>query len=1130
MSTEITNWLRGLGLEQYASAFEDNAIDAGVLPELTADDLKDLGVNLVGHRRKLLAAIAALRDQASPAETRSASAPSLPLIPNDPGPKSMTPAERRQLTVMFCDLVGSTALSSRLDPEDLREVIGAYHRCVADTVGRYEGFVAKYMGDGVLVYFGYPRAHEDDAERAVRAGIKLRKAVRRLIVDDVTALAVRVGIDTGLVVVGDLIGEGAAREQAVVGETPNLAARLQTLAGPNGVVIGPGTHRLVAGLFELADLGENELKGFGEKIPAWRVQGDSRAESRFAARSATGLTPFIGRQHELGMLLDRFEQAKDGEGQIVLLSGEPGIGKSRLAHALLERLADEPHTRLRYYCSLFHVNSALHPIIEQFERAAAFEGDDRPERKLDKLEALLSRATNDVAEVTPLLAALLSIPSGTRYAPLNMPAQRQRELTIAALLDQLGGLAAHQPVLMVLEDSQWLDPTSTELFERVIERVQTLPVLLLITSRPEFASPWISYPHMTSLTLNRLGRRHSTEMIAAVAGGKPLPEAILAQIWARTGGVPLFVEELTKTVLEAGLLEDKGDRYELTGPLPPLAIPSTLQDSLMARLDRFAPVKEVAQIGAVIGREFSYELLAALSPLDETALQEALSQLIGSELAFRRGTIPNAIYSFKHAFVQEAAYRSLLKSKRQQLHAKVAAALRERLAETIGSQPEILAHHLTEAGLTAEAMGCWQHAGQLAAERSANAEATAHLHRGLELLRALPESSERNEQELDLLTTLGSLLMSTKGHGHAEVATVYRRARDLCRSEGDTSRLAAVLQGLRLHHMYRAELALAREAAEELLALGEETGESGYLVEGERAVGVVRFFAGEFQAAGDHLERGITLYDIQAHGRHALRYVEDPGETCLTYVARALWVLGYPDQAVARSEQAIAVAQTIAHAASIAEAMVWRADIALHRREVLDARERAAAALALAIEHGMPMRTGMASMMHGWALSEQGQSADGVAQIREGLSVLGGTGDQLYRPYSLARLAEALGKTGQVEEGLSALDEAIDSSRKSGAAYWDAELQRRKGELLLAANGVERAAAEACFRRAIDIAQAQSAKSLELRAAISLARLLAKQGQRRQAHDLLAPIYGWFTEGFATADLKEAKALLDELA
>jgi predicted ATPase len=535
----------------------------------------------------------------------------------------------------------------------------------------------------------------------------------------------------------------------------------------------------------------------------------------------------------------------------------------------------------------------------------------------------------------------------------------------------------------------------------------------------------------------------------------------------------------------------------------------------------------VAQIGAVIGREFSYRLLAVLSPLDETALQQALSQLIGSELAFRRGTIPDSIYSFKHAFVQEAAYRSLLKSRRQQLHAKVAKALGERFPELNESQPEILAYHLTEAGLTTEAIGCWQRAGQRAAERSANAEAAAHLHRGLDLLRTLPESTGRNAEELELLTALGSLLIFTKGYGHAEVATVYGRARDLCRLVGDTSHLAAVLQGLRIYHMYRADLTSAREAAEELLALGEGTGENDDLVEGQRAVGLVRFFAGEFQAARDHLERGIALSGIEIRGIHALPHVENPGAVCLYVLGRVLWMLGHPDQAVDRSEQAIAVAQASAQAASIAEAIIWRAEIAVLRREVQVARERITAALALATEYGVPVWTGMASITHGWVLSKQGHSADGVAQIREGLSVLARTGDQLFRPYSLARLAEALGKAGHVDEALSALDEAIDIAHRSAVPYWDAELQRCKGELLLDANDVN--AAEACFRRAIDVARGQGAKSSELRAATSLARLLADQGQRRQAQDRLAPIYGWFTEGFDTADLKDAKALLDEL-
>jgi predicted ATPase len=946
---------------------------------------------------------------------------------------------------------------------------------------------------------------------------------------DGSRLAARIGIATGQVVVGDLIGEGSAQERAVVGETPNLAAGIQALAQPGSVVIAEATQRLVGGLFELADLGRHEVRGFRETVRAWRVQGDSRAESRFAARSATGLTPLVGRQHELGMLLDRFEQAKEGEGQVVLLYGEPGIGKSRLAHGLVERLADEPHTCLRLYCSPYHVNSALHPVIELIERAAGFVADDLPAQKLDKLEKLLSQSIGEPRAVAPLFGALLSIPPGVRYPPVNLPAHRQRELTIAAIVEQISGLAARSTVLMVLEDAQWIDPTTTALFEHLIERSQTLPILLLITFRPEFAPPWTSYPHMTSLSLNRLGRRQSTEMIAAVAGGKALPEEVLAQIWAKTEGVPLFVEELTKTVLESGLLQDRGDGYVLTGRLPPLAIPATLQDSLMARLDRLAPVKEVAQTGAVIGREFSYQLLAAVSPLSETALQDALSHLIGSELVFRRGTIPDATYSFKHAFVQDAAYASLLKSRRQQLHAKVAGVLRERFPELSDSQPEILARHLTEASLTDEALDYWQRAGQLAAKRSASAEATAHFGRGLELLRTHPECNERHERELQLLTALGPTIMNTKGHARDEVVAVYTRARDLCRLLGDTPHLAPVLQGLRMLYMLRAELQPAWEAARELFRLGEGSQDTGHRLEGYRAVGVMRFYAGEFSAACEDLDKGIDLYDAEEHASHAFRYEQDPGQTCLSYAARALWILGYPDQAMERVERAVLVAEATSHGASMVEAMTWRTEAALFRRELQLAWDRAAATLELAVEHGLSFWTATVTILQGAASAGLGRQAEGISQIQDGIAQLKETGDKLFRPYHLELLAQAFGQAGQIDRGLAALDEAMKRSRGAGLPYWDAAFLRRKGELLLALNGSD-TAAEACFREAIEIAQGQQARSLELRAATSLARLWADQGKRAQARDLLAPVYGWFTEGFDTADLMDAEALLEELA
>jgi class 3 adenylate cyclase len=627
---DIAAWLRGLGLEQYESAFRANDVDAQVLPRLTAEDLISIGVTSVGHRRRLLDAIVALGAEAPPATVP------IPAV-----------AERRQLTVMFCDLVGSTALSARLDPEDYREVVAAYHRAVADAVRSFDGFVAKYMGDGVLIYFGYPQAHEHDAERAVRAGLGVVDAVARLDVKSVK-LQARVGIATGLVVVGDLIGEGSAQEQSVVGETPNLAARLQSLTEPEAVVIAAGTRRLVGGLFEYRDLGAVEIKGIAAPVPAWQVLRPSAVASRFEALRGSALAPLIGREEEIDLLLRRWARAKTKDGQVVLISGEPGIGKSRITAELEGRLRAEPHIGLRYFCSPYCRDSALYPFIDQLWHAAEFARDDPPEAKLERLEGVLARAAPPDEDVA-FLADLLSLPASERHPLPNLSPQRKKERTLEALIRQLEGLARRQPVVMVFEDAHWIDPTSRELLDLTVGRVRGLPMLLIVTFRPEFQPPWIGQPQVSMVALNRLDQRDRVGLVEQIAGGKALPDEVVAQIAERTDGVPLFVEELTKSVLESGLLREEGDRYVLDGVLPPFAIPTSLHDSLMARLDRLASVRLVAQTGAAIGREFSHDLLRAVSRLPEDELHTALGRLVASELVLQRGTPPDAVYSFRHA-------------------------------------------------------------------------------------------------------------------------------------------------------------------------------------------------------------------------------------------------------------------------------------------------------------------------------------------------------------------------------------------------------------------------------------------------------------------------------------------------
>jgi class 3 adenylate cyclase/tetratricopeptide (TPR) repeat protein len=1114
---DIGGWLRGLGLERYERVFRENEIDERVLPKLTADDLKELGIAALGHRRLLLEAVAALRTDATPAEA----APP-PTASDIARPRPAIEGERRQLTIMFCDLVGSTALSARFDPEDLREIIAAYHRAVSVTVGRFAGFVAKYMGDGVLVYFGYPRAHENDPESAVRAALAAIEAVRHL--DLPEDLAVRIGIATGLVVVGDLIGEGAAQERGVVGETPNLAARLQVLAQPETLVIGESTRRQIGALFEVEDLGPQRLAGFAEPQRAWRVLGESGEVSRFEALRSRA-APMVGRDEELELLLRRWEQAKTGEGRVVLLSGDPGLGKSRLTAAMAERVEAEPHIRLRWFCSPHHQDSALYPAIVQLERAAGFAREDSPDEKLAKLNSLLAPGDCSADEFA-LVVELLSLPS--RAGELNLSPQRKRELLFEALLRQLAGLAGANPVLAIYEDAHWIDPTSRELLDLMVDRVRQLPVVLVITFRPEFAAPWGGQPHVTNLSLNRLGGRDAAALVLGLAGNTPLGSEVVAEIVERTDGVPLFVEELTKAVIERGGQDRQVGAVLSASPLPALAVPATLHASLIARLDRIGgAAREVAQIGAVLGREFSYELIQPVAQRSGADLQNALSRLTEAGLVFCRGVVPNSSYLFKHALVQDAAYGTLLRTRRQELHARVAAVLEADFSDLVARQPELLAHHLTGAGQTERAVAQWLAAGRFAAARLAPREAIGHFDRGLVLLGFQPEGAARDAQEVELQLARGLSLFTTEGFLSEAAARSYTRARELAELRNDDRQLIEAIYGQWQGTTGAGNVAAGGPLSRTLLALtAAATIDSGLRLQSHHSAWTTCLFGGEPAIAREHCEAGRRLYDIEAHRSHRLLFGgHDPGVCACQISGQVEWVLGFPDTALATVREATDLAEQLHHPLSLELAMSFKALLHLDRHEPELALQQLAAIELLAAEQRLAF-IHSPEMLRGGALLLQGELRDALAVLRAGLQTPPGRG--VSRAYGLVCLAQAMALSGEPAAALGLIEEGIGMMEAVGHHQYEPEFYRIRGIALREQNDV--AASQAAFAEALGSARRRQMKAYELRAATDLGRLWGEQSRREEARELLAPLYGWFTEGFDTADLKKAAVLLAELS
>jgi class 3 adenylate cyclase len=1006
---DVGRWLTDLGLAQYAESFAANAIDEKVLRSLNDTDLKELGVLALGHRKTLAEAIALLGNELSSRELRNS-------IQTEPERKGV--AERRNLTVMFVDLVNSTALSARLDPEEMHEVLRSYQNAVAGEITRYEGHIAKFMGDGVLGYFGWPRAHEDEAERAVRAGLAISSAVAKLAIKG-ELLSCRIGIATGLVVVGDLVGEGSAQEEAVVGETPNLASRLQAAARPGSVVISGLTRRLVGDFFEVANLGPQALKGLGPNVSAFEVIRERPLESRFAARTSTSIGPIIGREQELALLMERWRQAEKCEGQMVLLTGEAGIGKSRIAEALVAELSKTQHVNLRYQCSPYHTDSAFWPVTQQLAFAAGFKADESNEVRLDKLEGLLVDGTGKNG--TALFAALLGLDGETRYGPLKLTPEQRRNRMLETLVDQLVALAARQPVLYVIEDAHWIDPTTLELVELVLNRIGQARVFVLVTARPVFSHGFGGHPIVTRLTLNRLGRGHTTGIIERITGGKSLPASLVEEITARSDGVPLYVEEMTKAVLESGLLRETADSWQLDIPLSQLAIPSSLHDSLMARLDRQKPVKELAQTAAVIGRAFDHRTIAALSPLPEAELIAAMNRLVEAELVFRRGTAPEANYVFKHALVRDAAYESLLKSRRQALHQKLFGILEQR----DDTPPEILAQHAEAAGLVNEALNYWERAGTQAISRPAYKEAIAHFEAAIRLCRHDSEQHPLQKRELQLQVQLGQAFIAHLGYQASSTMLAFKRARELAELLGEPQLLASAIFGLWANRYISGQP--SADLADRYAELTASGGDDGLRCVGFRMLGLERFHAAQLELSLHLIKQALEIYDPAIHRDLAWRFGHDPGAVAMNYKAWNLWHLGYADQARATVEQAINWAREVKHLNTIGITLCYGVTLTnIWLRDANRVETAATELLQLSTELSLELWQAWSRIHLGWALYEKANT-QGLAELELGLQEARRIGAHRLEVFHLGLLADVRSRMGHYDAANATFAEAFDA-------------------------------------------------------------------------------------------------------